>query len=151
MAQKGLFAMDTPDEMSPEDYGRRLYVEGTSAGLSAEEMQAITKDALLEVRGSRHRNTIPDGNPDKVPTTRPPHPKKKERSAAVCGGMYSHAKLRCNHTLCYTRNSSVLSCSLRGPHIISSNTIMHCAILEIAPGYRALFVDLREPHITSTA
>eukprot|EP00729_Bicosta_minor_P005862 gene5862-28140_t len=58
--------MDTPDEMSPEDYGRRLYVEGTSAGLSAEEMQAITKDALLEVRGSRHRNTIPDGNPDKT-------------------------------------------------------------------------------------
>ena len=106
--------MDTPDEMSPEDYGRRLYVEGTSAGLSAEEMQAITKDALLEVRGSRHRNTIPDGNPDKVPTIRPPTPKKR------------NVLLPCVATCTRTQ-----SCDATIP----------CAILEIAPCYRALFVD----------
>ena len=83
--------MDTPDEMSPEDYGRRLYVEGTSAGLSAEEMQAITKDALLEVRGSRHRNTIPDGNPEVVPPHPSPHTQKK---GTFCCRVWRHVLAR---------------------------------------------------------
>ena len=36
------------NNMEVEDVGRQLYTEGTSAGLSAEQMQAIAKEVLSE-------------------------------------------------------------------------------------------------------